>query len=292
MKIARVLFILVVYLAFSFAIHAEVSDTQQQLSEFNLVSYGDKGKKQWEINGKSADILSDIVKLTKVEANVYGAEETINLTADKGDFDRAQSKMHLQDNVVITTTSGSKLTTDSLDWDRQTEKVTTKDQVNLERESLTASGVGAEAQPNLKKFSMDKDIKVQIKPDESKSSKKDMLKNRIYITCNGPLEVDYENNVATFKDNVVVDDGTIQLYSDVMDVHFKTKKAVGAASDETATPAGGLTKIVAKGNVKIVRGENTSYSDEATYNAETKKLVLSGRPRLEIFSTEGLHASP
>jgi lipopolysaccharide assembly outer membrane protein LptD (OstA) len=52
-----------------------------------------------------------------------------------------------------------------------------------------------------------------------------------------------------------------------------------------------IEKIVARGNVKITRGENVSYSDEATYTALDKKITLSGSPKLIIYSTEEMSAS-
>jgi hypothetical protein len=48
---------------------------------------------------------------------------------------------------------------------------------------------------------------------------------------------------------------------------------------------------VAEGNVKIVRGENVSYSEEAVYTAADRKITLLGRPKLIIYSTEGMNAS-
>jgi len=292
MKLVRI-FLVLALLFFSGlvlqAVPEKKEEPQQQLSDFSLVNYGEKGKKLWEIEGKSADILSDIVKLTDVVANVYGEEEKINLKADKGDFDRNQKRAHLENNVVITNTSGAKLTTESLDWDGQAEKVSTSDTVNIERQNMTAVGQGAEGEPNLKKFSLKKEITVQIKPEENPVKEKEALKDRIVITCDGPLEVDYEKNIAVFKNNVSVDDGTMQLYSDVMDVFFLTAKDTKSKTKDSVST---IDKIVARGNVKIVRDENISYSQEATYLAKDKKIILSGRPKLVIYSTEDLNASP
>ena len=41
--------------------------------------------------------------------------------------------------------------------------------------------------------------------------------------------------------------------------------------------------IVAEGNVKIQRGENTTYSDKATYIEADKKIILTGAPKLVIY---------
>ena len=94
-------------------------DSEQQINDFSLSGYGDKGKKTWDISAKSADIFEDIVKLKDIVGNLYGEREDIKLTAERGDFNKAQGNVHLEENVLITTTSGGKLTTDSLDWDRK-----------------------------------------------------------------------------------------------------------------------------------------------------------------------------
>ena len=114
------------------------------------------------------------------------------------------------------------------------------------------------------------------------------MENKIVITCDGPLDVEYEKNVATFRNNVKVDRGDNQIYCDRLDVYFIMKKdALPAPTADASNLMGGkIDKIVAKGNVKIVRGENVSYSEEATYSALDKKIILSGRPKLVIYSKE------
>src|SRR3990167_8254501 len=88
---------------------SQAQDPEQKMLDFSLVGYTQKGKKSWEVMGKSADIISDIVRLTSVNANVYGEEENINLVGDKGAYDKTNGKMHLEDNVIITTQSGGRL---------------------------------------------------------------------------------------------------------------------------------------------------------------------------------------
>jgi lipopolysaccharide assembly outer membrane protein LptD (OstA) len=226
-----------------------------------------------------------------VIGNLYGEKEDIQLTADKGDFNKLDARVHLEDNVVITTSSGTKLTTDSLDWDRKKQLVSTKDQVNIERENMITEALGAYGQPNLNKVTLEKDVKVNINPATNPNTTSG-LKDKIIITCDGPLEINYEKNIATFKNNVKVENQDSSIYSDIMDVYFSTSDKSSAEVDSNAIIMGSkIEKIVSRGNVKIVRGENTSYSDEAVYTAADKKIVLSGRPKLIIYSTEGLNAS-
>jgi len=94
-------------------------ESDQQISDFSLAGYGEKGTKSWDLSGKSADIFDNTVKLKDVVGNLYGKEEDVNLTAARGDFDKQDGRVHLEQDVVITTSSGARLTTDSLDWDRK-----------------------------------------------------------------------------------------------------------------------------------------------------------------------------
>ncbi|MBM3245689.1 MAG: LPS export ABC transporter periplasmic protein LptC, partial [Candidatus Omnitrophica bacterium] len=113
--------VIVLYLVFPLCGNAEEqsAESDQQISDFSLAGYGEQGKKTWELSGKSADIFDEVVKLKDITGNLYGKDEDIKLTSDKGDFNKTEGKIFLEDNVVITTTSGAKLTTDSLEWDRK-----------------------------------------------------------------------------------------------------------------------------------------------------------------------------
>ncbi|MFH1640429.1 MAG: LPS export ABC transporter periplasmic protein LptC [Candidatus Omnitrophota bacterium] len=289
LKISAAVFIFIsTMLTFSYAGNNSVQESEQQINDFSLAGYGEKGKKTWELSGKSADIFDDVVKLDGVVGKLYGKDEDIDLTADKGDFDKTEGMVHLEQNVVITTSSGAKLSTDSLNWDRKKEIVATKDLVSIERANMVAVGSGARGEPNLNKVSLEKDVKLEIKPDGGEKQKEPQDNNKIVITCDGPLEIDYEKNIATFKNNVKVDREGSQIYSDNMDIYFIPGSDNEKNNQSPQDMGNSIDKIVARGNVKIVRGENISYCDEAVYTASDKKILLSGRPKLIIFSTQDL----
>jgi len=263
-------------------------EAEQQISDFQLSGFGDKGRKSWQLSGKTADIFEDQVKLKDITGDLYGEKEDIRLKADKGDFNKKDGTVHLEDNVLVTTSSGAKLTTDSLDWDRKNNVVRTDDRVNIERENMITQALGAVGQPGLKKVTLEKDVQVNIAAGASKQNALD--KNKITITCDGPMEIDYEKNIAVFSNNVKVDRDNTQIYSDRMEVYFIPDEKKGVLDKNSQDMSGRIEKICAKGNVKIVRGENISYSDEAVYTGENKKITLLGRPRLIIYSSEDINA--
>ncbi len=287
-----------------FAADEQQQESDQQVNDFSIAGYGERGKKSWDIAGSSADISTDNVKLKDVKGNLYGEEENIQLTSERGDFNKAQGKVHLEKDVVITTSSGAQLTTDTLDWDRKNNKVSTNDKVNIVRDNMMTQAIGAEGHPDLGKVELKQDVKVDILPKEEPG--KGQVQEKVTITCDGPLSVDYEKNIATFNNNVKVERSDSIIYSDKMDIYFlKTEKAKTDSLPAAATKenkdkpakekdqtASKIDKIVARGNVKIVRGENVSYSDEAIYDAAGGKIVLAGRPKLVIFSTEDMKNAP
>lgn len=273
--------------------------SEQQINDFSLAGYGEKGQKDWDLAGKTANILTEVIKLDDIVGNLYGKEEDIQLTAKKGDFNKTDGKVHLEQDVVITTSSGAKLTTDSLDWDRKNQLVATQDTVNIQKDNMLLVASGAKGEPNLKKVALEKDVRLDINPVTQEGLKGPMDKEKIVITCDGPLEIDYEKNLATFNNNVKVDRQDSVIYSDKMDVYFVTGKPesgqAAGGGDKLETPglAGSkIDKIVAKGHVRIVRGENTSYSEEAVYTASDKKIILNGRPQLIIYSSEEFKDAP
>lgn len=277
-----------------FAVETKMDESDQQINDFSLAGYGEKGAKTWDISGKTADIYTDLIKLKDITGNLYGEKEKVKLTADKGDFNKSQDTVHLEKDVVVTTSSGATLTTDSLDWDRKNNIVNTKDMVNIEKDNLHSTSQGATGNPGLKKVELKKEVKLEITPDEAKDKKRSSNSEKIIVTCDGPLQIDYEKNTAVLNNNVKVDRQDLQIYSDIMDIYFNKNTDTRSKDTQENNPGllnNKIDKIIARGNVKIVRGENISYSDEAVYNAMDKKITLSGKPKLVIYSTEGMNAS-
>jgi len=272
--------LVVLFIFLSAAISSAVpQQPEQTISDFNLSGFGEGGRKTWEIHGESADIFSDEIYLKDFVGTLYGQEKII-LTAQKGNFNKVQNKVHLQDNVVISTESGARLTTDYLDWDRNTSLVTTEAPVDIKKDNIVTTGVGIKGDTNLKEVDLKKDVKLEI----------NNKKNKIVITCTGPLSINYADNTAVFNKDVFADDGQSQMYADSMEVFFEISQS-DKSSGSFGGKSGKIKKIIARGNVKIVRQDNVSFSDEAIYNADDKTITLSGKPKLIIYSTEEIGAS-
>lgn len=259
---------------------AEIPQTEQQLQGFSLSGFSDKGKKTWSVKGAFANIFSDVVYLDNITANMYGDNDNLCLVADKGRYDKLKAIIYLRDNVVATTDSGARLRTDTLELQQDRQLVKTDDKVVIDRENMVTTAKGLRAKPDLKRIWLVKNAKVDI--NQVKDKKSDTQTNATLdldglttITCDGPLDIDYGKEIAVFNKNVFVQNKDTKMYANRMKVYFdfKNKKIIN---------------IVSEGRVKIVRDGNVSYSRKAVYSTQDQTLTLTGRPKIVIFSKDGL----
>lgn len=243
-------------------------EPSEKILGFELNNFDESNKKTWDLSGATLEMFSEVIQLTQVNANVYGDEDTMNVVADTGTYNRKEGKVHLEDNVVMISETGAKVMTDTLDWFQNEQLVTTEDKVNLYRGAMEAEGVGAVGRPDLQQLRLKKDVKVDINQQDENN-----VMRKITITCDGPLDIDYIKGEIVFNNNVEAVDIDRQLFAD---------KMTGYLDSETKE----MIKVVCEGNVKIVRGKSVSYSERAVYNAESQQISLSGRPKLIIYQQE------
>ncbi len=239
----------------------------QHLEGFNLNGYTGSGKKSWEINGDKADISDDKINITNVNANSLDKQK-VNLTSKTGTIDKVNGDVHLQDDVVITSERGTQMTTDSLDWNRNKDLITTSDPVKIVDERGVVTGNGMTGHPNMKNAALNKDVKAVL------NTTKDALPDQTAtITCDGPMQMDQQRMYAVFNINVVAIEQSTgrEMHADKMEVYFddKSKK---------------IRKVICIGHVKVMQGENISYADKMIYDGETEQLTMTGRPKL-VFDT-------
>ncbi len=242
---------------------AATEQVTEQVKSFSISGFSDEGNKTWEMEGKSANIFSDIIDLSDINADSYGDEVKVNLKADSGVFDRRTNGVELKDNVIIVTDEGTRLTTEVLNWDATKELVSTDEYVFIQRKDMDIEGTGASAKPDLKIAQLDKDVSVKVKDPPAT------------ITCDGPLEVDYDNNVAYFNNKVKLIDPETTIDTDKATAYFDAKEK-------------SLKKVVCEGNVSITRGKDSTYAELLTYLPGEGRVLLEGRPKIVIRDTKGL----
>jgi len=262
---------------------SEISDApelEQKIVSFNLTNYTEKGGKKWELKGETANIMSEVIYLTTISADTYD-EPSINLTSDDGTYNKKTRVVFLTNNVIVTTSDGLTLNTDSMEWDGATDVIFTPDIVKIKRSDVVATGLGAKAFPQMKKVRLEEDVVVQLMRDAMGGAALDDLeenldnekKHKATITCDGPLEIDYENNIAIFNNNVKVDDQRGQIYSNIMQAYLDPVSK-------------SIFKVVAEGDVRVVREEDSTFSERAVYTTADQKIVLLGKPKIFIHADE------
>ena len=268
------------FLLSSFICHADESSesastqsaaASQQLQGFNLNGYSNTGEKTWDINGTKADITDSNIQITNVDANFYGKQQA-NLTADHGTINKTNGNVNLKDNVVITSQDrGTQMTTDTLDYNRNKDLVTTQDPVKIVDDQGVVTGQGMVAHPNLKKAQINKNVKavVKTKPDGDPDGQ------TIIVTSDGPMQMNQATMYAVFNVHVVALEPSTgrELDSDKMEIWFNqaTKK---------------IKKAICTGHVVAIQGADKSYANKMIYDGATQLLTMIGRPKI-VFVTDG-----
>jgi len=238
----------------------------QRIFSFSFTKYTPEGQREIEIEGDSANILSNTVQLMNVMAKAYAEEVPVTVTADRGEYDKKKNKIHLEKNVVATTDDGTRLVTEALDMSPSEHVVETDLPTQVKKDNINVEGTGARAETNLKKVKFKKNVTVVVQNTEDKET------GPTTITCSGALVVDYEKNIAHFKDNVVAQDSRGKLTADTMDVYYNRVSRR-------------VSKIVSVGDVVIENPDgNKTYSDSVIYLADEGRIILGGDTEALYFS--------
>ena len=233
-------------------------DPFHRVYSFSFSKYTTAGDKEIEIEGDSADVFARSVILKNVIAKAYAEESPVTITADTGKVDKATSKIRLERNVVATTENGTRLLTEGLDILPSKKLLQTELVAEVKKDNISVEGLGAQGDSRLKKVKFKKNVTVVIKGQDEKSGKPTV------ITCDGPLVVDYNENIARFRKNVVAEDQRGILRADSMDVYY---------NKDTQR----VFKIVATGNVVVENPDgNQTFSDNVIYLAEEGRIILGG----------------
>ena len=241
-------------------INKEKEDLHQKVLSFSIEGKSSKGVRQWQLQGDSAEIVGDKIYLSELEAIAYGDKTVVNLTSDSGIYRKGMREVELIGNVEVISDDGTVLTTEQAKWMQDTKEIFSDTYVYINREGLKASGKGGIADPGNKRAVLKEDVMVNLEPTTD-------------IMCDGPLEIEYNDNMAVFYRNVKVKDKDGKLFSDKLTVKFDpdTQK---------------IDKVIAEGNVKIKKGNSYTMSQKAVYTDGTRSAKLVGRPRVIIDPSE------
>lgn len=258
-RMYRQFLILAVLLFMSFSVCAFA---QEKIKDFYISNYNQDGSPDWEVKGKEAFVHDKHVDIDDMEAKYYSKDDTISIKSNKAKLDKDKMDVYLNDNVRVESKDGVKLQTEVLNWERTNNKINTAEWVQVEKDSFQIKAKGLDGDTQFEKVDFQKEIEMQIPDKEGKEF--------TVITCRGPLEIEYNKGTAVFNDSVIVENKEGKLYADTATVFFDMEKKK-------------MTKMVAEGNVRILRGENITFAKKATYFGDDGKIILEGQPRLIYF---------
>jgi len=236
----------------------------QEVSTFTLSSVGDDGQSNWELEGETADIMEDKVNLSNVKIKSESMGSSVTMEAKKGVIKKSENKGTFKDDVVLAYDDGTTLATDTIDWSFKNEIATAPGAVFVKSAGLETKAMGARLDKSINKIQLNKDVFMNTPSGTT-------------IKCSGPLVLDYKENTAVFKDNVVIENPKGTMASSEMVVFFDPDKKK-------------ILKVNANGGVRLIRGNSISVSEEAVYFAEEGKAILTGNPVIFIDSKEADNA--
>ena len=237
---------------------AAVQQGADVISTFTLVGHGEGGRRKWEVQGETADLLSETVHLSPVKATNFGKVD-VHLTADQGDFNKLTRDVHLEGRVVATTSDGARLTTRWMDWSQEREMGTTTDWLKVTREGMEVTGQGGVGYPKLKRVRVERQVTVTLTDAAGKT----------VITADGPMEVDYGRERARFWRGVLVRDAQGTVQSDRLDVLLDPKTRQ-------------MKKAIFWGHVRINHGGQMAHANRAEYWQSEGHVRLGGHPKLLV----------
>jgi len=145
------------------AVAGKKSTAEQVIENFTL-THTSQGEKEWELEADRAEIYKrerkTIVQVLKIKFYDQGKITSI-LTAREGALHSQSGDMEVRGDVVVTSEEeGTTLKTESLRWDANRKKIVTDDLVRQERTNTIITGQGLEADPDLEKVVIKKNVKV------------------------------------------------------------------------------------------------------------------------------------
>ena len=241
----------------------------QQMSEFTLTGYEEDGSKRWQLNGQGASVDGNIVTIHHPDAIGFDPTRKAYLTASAAQVEQDTRHIRMEHDVTIHTSDGLWFTAPILYWVPDRNQVATDTAVRLETDHMLLRAYGLEGSTELKRAVFLRDIEMVLNPsDHDRPSAKGA--KQVTITCDGPLAFDYERQIATFEQNVHVQDPNGDLYSD---------KLVAYLDEQTHT----IRYAEAIGRVRIHQSQNTALSERAVYEPAAGKITLVGRPSLLVY---------
>jgi LPS export ABC transporter protein LptC len=146
---------------------SELAD--QEFTDFTTME-SDSGRVKWVLEAPVARIYSSrkllVTDTPRIKFYDENGEVTSVLTADKGEYNQVTHDLTALGNVVITTSEGYTLETESLVYLRELGEIHSEDFVTVTRGDDVLTGYGFTGYPELKNVDIKRDVRAYLRDDE------------------------------------------------------------------------------------------------------------------------------
>lgn len=165
------------------------SDADLTIDQMHVVQ-NKQGEKNWEMWAKTAKIYrkKNLTKLETIHILYYPKNgKPLDITADNGEMKNDSRNMTIRGNVLIKTSAGYTLHTDSLRFRPKDKQIETDAKILLEGQSFNLTGVGLHGQTDIGLFALNHRVKAVIyNTRTSTSAAKPKQANLALLQQDGP----------------------------------------------------------------------------------------------------------
>jgi LPS export ABC transporter protein LptC len=137
----------------------------QEVTDFTLKE-SDAGRPEWILESKYAATYSGrgVIVARDVTIDFYdtAGEKYSRLTAREGTVQQPENDMEARGKVVVTTTDGVRIETESLRFLSRQKKIVSDEFVRLERNGDVVTGIGFESDPSLEHFAIKREVRAKV----------------------------------------------------------------------------------------------------------------------------------
>jgi LPS export ABC transporter protein LptC len=141
----------------------------QEFTDFTTME-SDSGRVKWVLEAPVARVynLKKLLVTDDPRITFYGedGEVTSVLTADKGEYNQVTHDLTALGNVVVTTTEGYTLETETLVWLRELGEIHSEDFVKVTRGNDVVTGYGFQGYPELRNVDIKRDVRAYLRDEE------------------------------------------------------------------------------------------------------------------------------
>ena len=137
----------------------------QEVRNFSLEE-SDVGTPEWILTSRYAATYASrgVIRARGVAIDFFDSKgvKYSHLTAREGEIKRPSNDMEARGNVVVTTTDGVRVQTESLHFLNHERRIVSDAYVRFERKGVVVTGIGFESDPSLEHFSVRREVRAQV----------------------------------------------------------------------------------------------------------------------------------